>query len=71
MSRSEMTECYDCKNKRNNAGSAHIKCVNPDKEMTGSTHGKLNGWFYYPDNFDPTWKTKICSNYEPNNGEEK
>jgi hypothetical protein len=39
--------------------------VNPDKEMTGDPHGIKKGWFFYPLLFDPTWKTKKCSNFCP------
>lgn len=59
-----MTECYSCKSKDNVTGNAQIKCNNPDTEMTGDAHGIRNGWFFYPILFDPTWKTKLCSNYE-------
>ena len=57
-------ECWDCKHKRDVPGNCHIECANPDPEMTGHEHGKKNGWFYYPRLFDPTWKTKMCSNWE-------
>lgn len=59
-----MDECYSCKSKRNVPGNCHIRCNNPDSKMTGSQHGIDNGWFIYPMLFDPTWKTKLCSNYE-------
>jgi hypothetical protein len=58
-------ECYSCRNRRDVPGDAHIECVNPDTNMTGSEHGIKKGWFYYPMLFDPVWKTKLCSNYEP------
>jgi hypothetical protein len=61
--------CYQCKFKRNVPGDAHIQCTNPDKEMTGNPHGIKNGWFWYPLLFDPTWKTKECSNFEEKRSE--
>ena len=61
-----MNECYTCKNRREVAGNAHIQCVKPDANMTGDQHGLKKGWFMYPMLFDPTWKTKMCSNYESN-----
>lgn len=61
--RNMMTECWDCKSKRNVAGNAHICCVTPDSHMTANDHGIKNGWFIYPLLFDPIWKTKLCSNY--------
>ena len=57
-------DCYKCKHKQSVAGNAHIKCINPDKEMKGHPHGIVNGWFIYPYLFDPVWKTKECNNFE-------
>ena len=65
MAERHMTnECYECKHRRTIPGDAHTKCSNPDPEMTGREHGKIKGWFCYPLNFDPCWKTKDCSNFE-------
>ena len=57
--------CGKCEYRRSVPGSAHIACAMPDPSMTGRDHGIRNGWFRYPTNFDPTWKTKDCSNYKP------
>ena len=59
-------ECYDCKHRRSIPGDAHSNCSKPDRNMTGNPHGIKNGWFFYPFNFDPVWKTKLCSNFESN-----
>ena len=59
-----MKECWSCKHKRPVAGNAHIQCVKPDVNMTGDKHGIRSGWFMYPFLFDPTWKTKLCDNFE-------
>ena len=59
-----MTECYKCQNRREIPGDAHTRCAKPDTDMTGNPHGIRSGWFIYPWNFDPTWKTKLCSNFE-------
>jgi hypothetical protein len=59
-----MNECYQCKYRRNVPGDCHSSCINPDPKMTGMEHGIKMGWFFYPVNFDPTWKTKDCSNFE-------
>ena len=59
-------ECHHCKSRQEVPGDAHIMCINPDPDMTGDEHGIQKGWFYYPMLFDPTWKTKLCSNYELN-----
>lgn len=61
-----MNECYSCRFKRNVPGDAHIRCTNPDPNMTGNTHGIRSGWFDYPILFDPTWKARLCANYAEN-----
>ena len=63
--REVMRECDKCKHRREVPGNYHIMCVNPDPEMTGHEHGIRNGWFAYPLLYDPTWKTKLCDNFEP------
>jgi hypothetical protein len=57
-------QCYKCKNMRTVPGDCHIQCIKPDPLMTGSAHGILHGWFYYPFLFDPIWGEKECINYE-------
>ena len=66
MKRDKMNECYHCEHKRAVPGNTHIQCVKPDADMVGNEHGIRNGWFFYPSLFDPTWKTKMCKNYENN-----
>jgi hypothetical protein len=60
-------ECWSCVSKKSVPGNAHIKCADPDPEMTGHPRGIENGWFYYPQLFDPVWKTKMCSNFKATN----
>ena len=60
-----MNECYSCTHRRTIPGDCHINCVKPDAKMTGNEHGIKNGWFMYPFNFDPCWKTRDCRNFEP------
>ena len=55
--------CHQCKYRRSIPGDCHITCINPDPNMTGHSHGIKNGWFFYPFNFDPAWKTKTCDNF--------
>lgn len=55
-----------CKHAESIPGNTHIKCNKPDHDMTGNKHGIKKGWFIYPLLFDPTWKTKVCSNFESN-----
>lgn len=59
----EKTPCYQCKWRRTIPGSCHSGCAAPDPDMTGKEWGKENGWFYYPHNFDPIWRTKECANF--------
>jgi len=61
--RTMLNECYNCLFRENMPGNCHIKCGNPDPDMTGDPHGIKSGWFYYPILFDPIWKTKLCNNY--------
>lgn len=61
--RTETNECWSCANKRPVPGTCHIECFKPDPEMTGGEYGIKSGWFCYPECFDPTWKTKMCSNW--------
>ena len=62
--RDAMRECWSCENKRSVPGNTHIRCDDPDSEMTGDTHGIKSGWFNYPLLFDPVWKTKLCRHYK-------
>lgn len=68
--RDMIKECYSCQHSRSVPGNAHIRCVKPDMQMTGDPHGIEQGWFIYPHLFDPTWKTRLCNNFE-NNTEEQ
>ena len=60
----EKTNCYKCIHRRTIPGDCHTQCAKPDPDMTGDPHGIRNGWFMYPYNFDPIWKTKECVNFE-------
>jgi len=62
--RDKMTECYDCKHKRDVPGNRHIRCANPDPNMQGHQYGIHHGWFCYPRLFDPVWKEVECANFE-------
>ena len=61
---SKKLNCWDCKHKRSIPGDCHISCAKPDPDMTGHKVGINGGWFFYPSNFDPIWKTKECCNLE-------
>jgi len=64
MTTTKKDNCFKCKHKRNIPGDLHIRCNKPDSNMQGKLHGIRNGWFFYPINFDPTWKAKECQNFE-------
>lgn len=66
-----MNECFYCIHKRTIPGDCHISCANPDRDMTGNLHGIFSGWFFYPINFDPSWKTKKCCNFKDKNDEQR
>lgn len=57
------TVCYGCAYRRELPGTAHSQCINPDPEMRGLPYGIENGWFFYPDNYDPVWRTRECANH--------
>ena len=57
-------QCYGCANARDDPGNAHIACGTPCPRMSGDIHGIKNGWFMYPNLFDPVWRTADCSNYK-------
>jgi len=56
-------KCYRCEHRRHIFGNAHIRCANPDPNMTGFGQGVDGGWFNYPENFDPTWMSTECANF--------
>ena len=60
-----MTECRMCDHSREVPGNTHIRCLDPDPDMTGHPHGVQNMWFVYPILFDPVWKLKNCANFKP------
>jgi hypothetical protein len=66
VKRDKHRECYSCLYRGTVSGSAHISCTNPDPTMKGDPHGVEKGWFFYPHNFDPVWKTNQCICYAPN-----
>lgn len=63
--RPKETDCYKCKHRRNLDYSHHSLCAEPCAKVTGSRHGIERGWFMYPLNFDPVWRTSECENFEP------
>lgn len=65
---STLTECYSCIHRRDVPGSALMRCSQPSERVrkNGHPYGVRSGWFYYPDRFDPSWRTDgiQCCNYK-------
>lgn len=56
--------CHSCAHARSHPGDAHLLCSKPSA-VKAKTHGIERGWFMYPLNFDPVWRTTECENFEP------
>jgi hypothetical protein len=57
------SDCHRCIHRRAIPGSSHIACAKPDPGMTGTVYSIKNGWFNYPESFDPIWRSKECVNF--------
>lgn len=55
--------CYTCKHLRAIPGDCHIGCSNLIADVKGNAHGKQQGWFAWPINFDPVWLEE-CNGYK-------
>jgi hypothetical protein len=55
--------CYRCKHRRAVPGDCHSACGNLTAHVIGDAHGKFNGWFSWPFNFDPVWLLS-CTGFE-------
>lgn len=64
MMSNRLTNCYKCVYRKKVKGSVHSSCDKPDPKMKGDSYGIKKGWFDYPYNFDPIWKTKLCNNFK-------
>lgn len=58
-----VTKCCECIHRQSVPGDTHTRCAAPDPRMKGDPHGIEKGWFFYPLNFDPIWRTRECVNY--------
>jgi hypothetical protein len=61
----ERPNCYQCVHRRELPGDAHSRCNNINANVVGHEHGKVNGWFSWPYNFDPVWLEK-CDGFSEN-----
>lgn len=60
----EGNSCYDCIHARSIPGDNHIACMNGPEELEVKEHGVKQGWFVFPANFDPVWRSGECANHE-------
>ena len=61
------TECLDCIHKKapgNKMHKGNIGCDKPSISVRGEQWGVMNGFFEYPDNFNPVYKKTDCLNVE-------
>ena len=56
-------KCYGCAHRQNVPGDAHSACGNHEANVTALTHGIVEGWFFWPFNFDPVWLTS-CDGFQ-------
>ena len=60
-------KCYECEHRRSVPGDAHSSCANKGAKVKGKEHGKKNGWFAWPYNFDPVWLEE-CDGFKGKEG---
>ena len=65
IERMAKNECHDCMHMRAIRNNALKKCINPpDEGVPAKQRGIDNGWFNFPECFDPIWKLNFCWNYK-------
>ena len=72
----EMTkhnQCYFCKFRATIPGDAHTRCTHNFFESglphpQGDPHGRRNGWWFFPLNFDPVWHKSMCEAWKSKKG---
>jgi len=71
-------DCYKCKHREVSFWSCHSRCAHPQApknfaeaasrdnalNIQGSAHGFVNGWFCWPEDFDPVWLLQ-CNGFDP------
>jgi hypothetical protein len=67
VKRNFQTPCETCVYAIPKDWSPTIRCGNPDENMQGDGYGINQGQFYYPKNFDPSWRLSECANWELKN----
>jgi len=55
--------CYACKWRRDVPGDCHSQCGNAGAKVESNPHGVINGWCWWPLNFDPIW-IESCTGFE-------
>ena len=56
--------CYKCEHERKIEGSSYVRCEKPDYSLLADQHGVDMGYFNYPNNYDPIWKSSVCKNFK-------
>ncbi|MFA4917213.1 MAG: hypothetical protein WC560_11175 [Syntrophales bacterium] len=64
LNRNISNECFKCNYRKQLKFTANSACGKPDLDMTGLEAGVASGYFKYPNNFNPAFKAKLCSNFE-------
>ena len=61
-------QCYGCVHRRTIPGDCHTRCAYPwakgDNIPQGHRQGRQNGWWLFPENFDPVWHLDMCEKRE-------
>lgn len=67
MEKNEEKTCFNCAYCREVPGSAHKACafnwrknVETVSPPIPRRHGVVNGWYFFPVNFDPSWQINPC-----------
>ena len=65
MNKDKKKTCYDCAYRGTIPGNAHTKCTfnwgkSEIESPKGAEHGRRNGWWSFPLNYDPVWMEGEC-----------
>ena len=57
-------KCYNCEYRQELPWSCHSRCSkDPSPKVESDPHGIKEGWFNFPNNFDPVWLQK-CNSFK-------
>ena len=66
---SNKKDCYKCIHRRDVPQDCHSSCANKTCKVTCIKHGFDQGWFFFPENYDPAWLTS-CDGFEEKRNKE-